>query len=280
MDHFLTFSDLQFHERWKSTAVEHWCHIVCRKATRVLVTHQSQWLHACPRVLIMHGGKVIVDSPWTPLQEPSMNPPEGPLVTSEPYQSTPDVSDPGSSDEGPSSDHSPRKSFDHDVSTFSDTDSCHDSSGSVSFQHTEALEESFSFQCSGESSIESTVAFGTFVMNHLGSITLHPELSGDDTSRFESALCEFQRSEESKKVLMEMSSQILQDTTSKLFPPGHESSDMRGLTEYTSFKQFESSDEEGSVSSRQSIDALSSRPSTDESDHEENIETCAINLYC
>jgi hypothetical protein len=35
----------------------------------VLVTHQTQWLHACGRVLVVRRGRVIADGPWAALRD-------------------------------------------------------------------------------------------------------------------------------------------------------------------------------------------------------------------
>jgi hypothetical protein len=42
--------------------------MACRGCTRVLVTHQTQWLHACDRVLVMRAGAIVADGPWSRLQ--------------------------------------------------------------------------------------------------------------------------------------------------------------------------------------------------------------------
>lgn len=36
----------------------------CRNATRILVTHQTQWLHSCSRALVMQAGSIVADAPW------------------------------------------------------------------------------------------------------------------------------------------------------------------------------------------------------------------------
>jgi hypothetical protein len=39
-----------------------------RGATRILVTHQTQWLHACDRVLVLRDGAIAADGPWAALR--------------------------------------------------------------------------------------------------------------------------------------------------------------------------------------------------------------------
>jgi hypothetical protein len=40
-----------------------------RGCTRVLVTHQTQWLHACDRVYVLRRGAVIGEGPWKDLHQ-------------------------------------------------------------------------------------------------------------------------------------------------------------------------------------------------------------------
>lgn len=42
---------------------------MCRNATRILVTHQTQWLHSCSRVIVMQAGTIVTDAPWTLLKD-------------------------------------------------------------------------------------------------------------------------------------------------------------------------------------------------------------------
>lgn len=128
----------------------------------MLVTHQSQWLHACTRALVMRGGKIIIDSPWIPLQD-STNLPEHQLVTSVPYNYTHDVSD-------------------HDICDVSDNDS----SASLNFNHAHVLDASFqSPESSPVSSRVYETCHGSSYLDNIGSITLHPDISAYDGSSFE-----------------------------------------------------------------------------------------------
>ena len=40
----------------------------CRACTRLLVTHQTQWLHACDRVLVLRDGAIVADGSWAQLR--------------------------------------------------------------------------------------------------------------------------------------------------------------------------------------------------------------------
>lgn len=42
---------------------------LCRNATRLLVTHQTQWLHSCSRVVVLQAGSILADAPWTSLKD-------------------------------------------------------------------------------------------------------------------------------------------------------------------------------------------------------------------
>lgn len=39
-----------------------------RGTTRILITHQTQWLHACDRVLVLRCGAVVADGAWADLR--------------------------------------------------------------------------------------------------------------------------------------------------------------------------------------------------------------------
>jgi hypothetical protein len=43
------------------------CHVMRRGRTRLLVTHQTQWLHACDRVMVVRNGAIVADGPWNQL---------------------------------------------------------------------------------------------------------------------------------------------------------------------------------------------------------------------
>lgn len=242
-------------------------------------------------MLVIRDGKIIVDSPWTPLHD-SAALPEGQLVTSAPYHSTRDVSDHHDSDsdsfDPPSSNHDSSddeqsdndnadkassvyegensddamsdgdQNSDHDISDHghdkqTSVYSDNDSSGSVSYQHTAALDESFSFQCSGESSSECKIAFGSFLLDNIGSITLYPDIAESESSHVDSSLCKIEGSslckvDENTEVLMEISSELAQNADARLIPVGRKSSDERRMTMHTSFNHFEDLDDSDEAS--------------------------------